>query len=238
MIGCPLRLCCAHAFCLGADCVLFCALSCAPANTHTHSTSKKSTTGALINPSVAANAYADLLGYAVRTQPVAAVIGHNELPVVPYGQAVTVPPRANKSRRKRSVPKLYTGGNVGPGMMPTEYLPVGKPNPVEHRAEGSVEPDRPVTPNTRPADDEAEAFDGFYEAAPSVAEHDRAIREARGNAGGDAEPGAGGTLDSSGLQTFHIPGVGDVDVYADTEPNARDTLAETTFAAGGAHMSC
>ena len=91
----------------------------------------------------------------------------------------------------------------------------------------------------RPADAKADAFDGFYEDPPTVAEHDRAVREMQGNAVGDTEPGAGGTPDSSGVQTLHIPGLGNVDVFTDTEPNTRDTLAETTFAAGGANtMSC
>ena len=222
------------------------------------STAKRDTSGSLINPSLAANSYADSVGvaaiedtgyigvaavedtgYVGRVQPVAALIGHSEQPVVPYGEAVTLPPRANQNQRKRSVPKLYTGGNVGPGMAPTEYLPVGKPNPVEHKAEGSVEPDCPVTPNTRPADDEGEAFDGFYEDAPTVAEHDRAIREAQSNASDDTGPGAEGTLDSSGVQPLHVPGVGYVDIYIDTEPNARDVLAETTFTAVGTDfMSC
>jgi len=251
-----------------------------------NSTAKRDTSGSLINPSLAANSYADSVGvaaiedtgslgvaavedtgYVGRVQPVAALIGHSEQPVVPYGEAVTLPPRANQNQRKRSVPKLYTGGNVGPGMAPTEYLPVGKPNPVEYRAEGSAEPDRPVegsyvttkprrnpvehkaegsvepdcpvTPNTRPADDEGEAFDGFYEDAPTVAEHDRAIREAQSNASDDTGPGAEGTLDSSGVQPLHVPGVGYVDIYIDTEPNARDVLAETTFTAVGTDfMSC
>ena len=96
-----------------------------------------------------------------------------------------------------------------------------------------------VTPRARPADAKADAFDGFHIDPPAVAEHDRAVREMRGNAVGDTKPGAGGTPDSSGVQTLHIPGLGNVDVFTDTEPNAHDALAETTFAAGGANvMSC
>jgi len=239
---------------------------------------------------------------------------------------------ATKRRHpKREVPKLYSGGNVGPGMLPTEYLPVGKPNPVEHRAAGSNEPDRPVEgsyvttkprrsgqeqeqgdanghlqfgfgeeaddrtaggvlqaetnlapygspaiklhatrgleeatrfaadgssttsaapagggetrkagvtteyltigkqtgmhPNAKPSagvaaavEDDRKNFDGFYEHAPDLAAHDRAVREALGK--GDS--GVTTVPQPLGLRTLHIDGIGDVDVYDEAQPNSRD----------------
>ena len=123
---------------------------------------------------------------------------------------------ATKRRHpKREVPKLYSGGNVGPGMLPTEYLPVGKPNPVEHRAAGSNEPDRPIGGSyvTRKA-----PLDGFYEDAPDLAVHDRAVREALGK--GDS--GVATVAEPLGLRTLHVDGIGDVDVYDEAQLNPRD----------------
>ena len=241
--------------------------------------------------------------------------GHADPPPVPYGQSITLPPRAAPMRRKKSMPKLYSGGNVGPGMIPTEYLPVGKPNPVEHRAEGSNLPDREqeegaangylefgfgeeavhptagsvlqadadLAPHGSPAvklhatgglegatrfaadgssttsaatagggetrkagvtaeyltigkqtgmhpdakpgagvtaalRDDGENFDGFYEHAPDLAAHDRAVREALGK--GDS--GVATAPQPLGLRTLHIDGIGDVDVYDEAQPNSRD----------------
>jgi len=156
-------------------------------------------------------------------------------------------------RRKGSTPKLYTGGNVGPGMIPTEYLPVGKPNPVEHRAEGSIEPTRPIdgsyavtTPRRsgqeQEKDDAAghldfgfreEAADGFYEDAPDLAAHDRAVREARGEGGGGGTTAA----EAATRRIEHVTGVGDVEVYDDTQPNLRDAADAENDGAGVAGMT-
>ena len=133
--------------------------------------------------------------------------------LTPYGQAVVLPPRASAGmRRQKSVPKLYSGGNVGPGMRPTEYLPVGKPTGIH--------------PSTKLGGGIAAApenFDGFYEDAPDLAAHDQAVREARANASrGDGNGGmvGGGAFER---RTEHIQGIGDVDVYTNTEPNPRDS---------------
>ena len=203
-----------------------------------------------------ANSYADLFGGGADT-------GTGVAGGAPEGYAVRIPPAANvfgddgaaaardatytnvwdaeysiaTQSRKHAGADTAGGDGMPPGYGTSVLIannPAFKDGMPDHPGNGPH-----VTPRARPADAKADAFDGFYEDSPTVAEHDRAVREMRGNAVGDTKPGAGGTPDSSGVQTLHIPGLGNVDVFADTEPNTRDTLAETTFAAGGANtMSC
>ena len=113
-------------------------------------------------------------------------------------------------------PKLYGVEKRKPDVI-TEYLPIGKktyPGTKPGAADAAV----------AAAENDDEAFDGFYENRPDPAAHDRAIREARaaaagtGNAGGDASGGG----DLSTKRTMHIAGIGEVEIFADTQPSMRD----------------
>ena len=113
-------------------------------------------------------------------------------------------------------PKLY-GEKRKPDVV-TEYLPIGK------KTYPGTKPGAADTSATTASEPNDDAFDGVYEEPPDPATHDRAIREARaaaagtGNAGGDASGGG----DLSTKRTMHIAGIGEVEIFADTQPNMRD----------------